>query len=50
MTHEDIEGELSVRMEEHVDMDEVMELFGEMIKKVAPTDGETNLTIQYCFE
>lgn len=50
MTHEDNEGELSVRMEEHVDMDEVMELFGEMIKRVAPTDGETNLTIQYCFE
>ncbi len=50
MTSEDDEGEFSVRMEENVDIDDVMEIFGEMLKKVAPSDGETNLTVQYCFE
>lgn len=50
MTSDDNEGEFSVRMTDNADMDEVMELFGEMIKKVAPSNGETNLTIQYCFE
>ncbi len=50
MTFEDDEGEFSVRMEENVSLDDVMEIFGEMLKKVAPSDRETNLTVQYCFE
>lgn len=43
------EGELSVRMRDNVDMSEVMELFGEVLKSIAPAD-QKNLTIQYCFE
>lgn len=43
------EGELSVRMRENVDMSEVMGLFGEVMKSIAPAEKK-NLTIQYCFE
>ncbi len=50
ITNEDNEGELSVRMKENVSMDEVVGIFAGMLKKVAPTEGGTNLTIEYSFE
>lgn len=43
------EGELSVRMREDVDMCEVLELFGKVLKNIDPAE-QKNLTIQYCFE
>lgn len=49
-SYEDGEGELAVRMKEDVGIDEVMELFGKILKENAPTVGNTNLTIQYSYE
>lgn len=49
-SYEDGEGELAVRMKDDVGIDEVMELFGKIIKDNAPTGGSTNLTIQYSYE
>ena len=46
---DDYEGELSVRMRENVDMYEVLELFGKVLKGIGPA-GQKNLTIQYSFE
>lgn len=47
--HEGREGEFSVRMRKHVDMYEVVELFGKVLKQIGPVE-EKNLTMQYSFE
>jgi hypothetical protein len=47
--HSDKEGELSVRTKENMDIPDIMELFGETLNEIAPTEHK-NLTIQYCFD
>lgn len=49
ITKNEREGELSVRMKQSVDMYEVVELFGKILKLIGPAE-QKNLTIQYCFE
>jgi hypothetical protein len=36
-------------MKENMDIPDIMELFGETLNEIAPTEHK-NLTIQYCFD
>jgi len=43
------EGEISVRMRNGVDMYEVLEILGKVLKQIGPAE-QKNFSMQYCFE